>query len=86
MPRQMTGTHWSFSASSTLHADLKWPLTRHRLKIECERAPRGSGKEYINDEVKSGELVWIPQGEQENVFAEKPPAPTNTVSTFLKQN
>ncbi|KAI0685575.1 insert subdomain of RNA polymerase alpha subunit [Cytidiella melzeri] len=48
-----------------------------QLKAECSRAPRGSGKEYINDEVKSGDLVWVPQGEQEVVFADKPPAPTN---------
>ncbi|GJE94214.1 DNA-directed RNA polymerase, alpha subunit [Phanerochaete sordida] len=48
-----------------------------RLQVTCERAPKGSGKEYINDEVKSGDLVWVPQGEQEEVFAGSPPGPTN---------
>ncbi|EKM55347.1 uncharacterized protein PHACADRAFT_161317 [Phanerochaete carnosa HHB-10118-sp] len=48
-----------------------------RLQVTCERAPKGSGKEYINDEVKSGDLVWVPQGEQEEVFANNPPGPTN---------
>lgn len=48
-----------------------------RLQATCERAPKGSGKEYINDEVKSGDLVWVPQGEQEEVFASNLPGPTN---------
>lgn len=48
-----------------------------RLQVTCERAPKGSGKEYIHDEVKSGDLVWVPQGEQEEVFAGNPPRPTN---------
>lgn len=48
-----------------------------RLQVACERAPKGSGKEYINDEVKSGDLVWVPQGEQMDVFAGASPGPTN---------
>ena len=48
-----------------------------RLQVTCERAPKGSGKEYIHDEVTSGDLVWVPQGEQAEVFAGRPPAPTN---------
>lgn len=56
-----------------------------RLKVECSRAPRGSGREYINDEVKSGDLIWVPQGEQETVFADKLPAPTNLVCSSTVQ-
>lgn len=29
--------------------------------------------------MKSGQLVWVPQGEQEEVFAGNPPGPTNKV-------
>ena len=48
-----------------------------RLQVACERAPKGSGKEYLHDEVTSGDLVWVPQGEQAEVFGDNPPAPTN---------
>ncbi|PSR74020.1 hypothetical protein PHLCEN_2v10204 [Hermanssonia centrifuga] len=48
-----------------------------RLQVTCERAPKGSGKEYINEYVKSGDLQWVPQGEQATVFSSNPPAPTN---------
>ncbi|KAJ3489815.1 hypothetical protein NLI96_g1853 [Meripilus lineatus] len=53
-----------------------------KLKVACERNPRvakGAPGEYINDEVKSGHLVWTPQGEQPavSVFAKRPPAATN---------
>lgn len=48
-----------------------------RLQATCERAPKGSAKPYIHDEVTSGDLVWVPQGEQESVFAGNLPGPTN---------
>ncbi|KAF7789292.1 hypothetical protein EIP86_000234 [Pleurotus ostreatoroseus] len=48
-----------------------------KLQVTCERAPKGSAKTYIHDEVTSGDLVWVPQGEQEAVFADNLPGPTN---------
>ncbi|KIP05125.1 hypothetical protein PHLGIDRAFT_74755 [Phlebiopsis gigantea 11061_1 CR5-6] len=49
-----------------------------RLQVACERAPKGRGKEYLHDEVTSGDLVWVPQGEQAAVLgAAAAPAPTN---------
>ena len=48
-----------------------------RLQVTCERAPKGSAKTYIHDEVTSGDLLWVPQGEQEAVFADNLPGPTN---------
>ncbi|TFK33811.1 DNA-directed RNA polymerase [Crucibulum laeve] len=53
------------------------------LKLTCERnpsAPKGSTKPeelYINHELLSKHLTWRPAGEQEEVFADNPPAPTN---------
>lgn len=32
---------------------------------------------YLNHEVLSSDLQWVPQGEQADVFADNPPAPTN---------
>ncbi|KAJ8462621.1 hypothetical protein ONZ45_g17869 [Pleurotus djamor] len=59
-----------------------------KLKVECERNPLapkydGNGDPptdselYINHEVLSSHLVWVPQGEQSTVFVDQPPAPTN---------
>jgi len=50
-----------------------------RLHVVCERnpkAPKGGTGQYINEYVKSGDLVWEPQGEQRSIF-EVDPAPTN---------
>lgn len=53
------------------------------IKILCERnpnAPKGStnpSELYINHELLSSHMEWKPAGEQEDVFAGKPPAPTN---------
>ncbi|KAH8088985.1 insert subdomain of RNA polymerase alpha subunit [Cristinia sonorae] len=50
-----------------------------KLSVACERnpkAPKGSIGQYINEYVKSGDLVWEPQGEQRSIF-EVDPAPTN---------
>ena len=49
----------------------------YRLNVTCERAKKGSLSPYINEYVKSGDLVWEPQGEQATVFASRPPAATN---------
>ncbi|KAF8892876.1 DNA-directed RNA polymerase [Infundibulicybe gibba] len=49
----------------------------------CERNPQASkdateaSELYINHEMLSSHLVWKPAGEQEEVFATNPPAPTN---------
>ena len=54
-----------------------------QIDLTCERnpkAPKGSTKDhelYINHELLSSHLVWAPAGEQEEVFAGHPPAPTN---------
>ncbi|TBU40857.1 insert subdomain of RNA polymerase alpha subunit [Dichomitus squalens] len=48
-----------------------------KLNVTCERAKKGSSSPYINEYVKSGDLVWEPQGEQATVFASRPPAATN---------
>ncbi|GLB38172.1 putative epoxide hydrolase [Lyophyllum shimeji] len=54
-----------------------------RLKVLCERnpsAPKGSTDPavlYKNHELLSSHLVWQPAGEQADVFAASPPAPTN---------
>ncbi|KAF5382773.1 hypothetical protein D9615_003071 [Tricholomella constricta] len=54
-----------------------------KLQVACERnphAPKNSknpAELYINHEVLSSHLVWEPAGEQEDVFAANPPAPTN---------
>ncbi|KAG1811142.1 DNA-directed RNA polymerase [Suillus subaureus] len=54
-----------------------------RLQVSCERrknAPKDTtdpNKLYINHEVLSSHLKWVPQGEQEIVLADNPPAPTN---------
>ncbi|KAG2745784.1 hypothetical protein P692DRAFT_20849892 [Suillus brevipes Sb2] len=54
-----------------------------RLQVACERrknAPKDTtdpSKLYINHEVLSSHFNWVPQGEQEIVMADNPPAPTN---------
>jgi DNA-directed RNA polymerases I and III subunit RPAC1 len=54
-----------------------------QVDLTCERnpnAPKGSTNDhelYINHELLSSHLVWVPAGEQEEVFAGKPPAPIN---------
>ncbi|KAI0948599.1 hypothetical protein AcV7_009294 [Taiwanofungus camphoratus] len=51
----------------------------YRLQVLCERnknAPKGTNI-YINELVKSGDLVWAPEGEQNAVFADAIPGPTN---------
>jgi len=54
-----------------------------RINLTCERnpkAPKGSTNPdelYIDHELRSSHLTWIPQGEQEEVFASGAPAPTN---------
>lgn len=53
------------------------------LKLLCERnpkAPKGAtspSQLYINHELLSSHLVWKPAGEQEEVFTNNPPGPTN---------
>ncbi|KAH0586446.1 hypothetical protein H2248_007680 [Termitomyces sp. 'cryptogamus'] len=54
-----------------------------KLSLLCERnnnAPKGSTKPselYNNHELLSSHLEWVPAGEQSDVFADRPPAPTN---------
>ncbi|KAJ7778629.1 DNA-directed RNA polymerase [Mycena maculata] len=53
------------------------------LKLACTRkkdAPKDTTDPfqlYENHELLSGHLVWVPAGEQADVFSKKPPAPTN---------
>ncbi|KAL6079664.1 DNA-directed RNA polymerases I and III subunit RPAC1 [Balamuthia mandrillaris] len=51
-----------------------------QLKVRCSKAPGGENfqdpeKRYINAKVFSRDLIWEPQGEQEEIFAENPIAP-----------
>lgn len=58
-----------------------------RLQVECTRdesAPKSAEAPYVHELVKSGDLVWIPQGEQEVVFQNSQPAPTNTEIVLAK--
>ena len=54
-----------------------------RLKAACERrknAPKDATDPevlYVNSEVLSSQLEWVPQGEQEAVMSAHPPSPTN---------
>ncbi|KAF9053420.1 DNA-directed RNA polymerase [Panaeolus papilionaceus] len=54
-----------------------------KIDITCSRnpsAPKGSTEPrelYINSELLSSHLEWAPAGEQDEVFAGNPPAPTN---------
>ncbi|KDQ56249.1 hypothetical protein JAAARDRAFT_59156 [Jaapia argillacea MUCL 33604] len=60
------------------------------LQVTCERnknAPKTAtdpAEVYINSEVLSSHLKWVPQGEQEIVFADNPPAPTNPNIVLMK--
>ncbi|KIM36901.1 hypothetical protein M413DRAFT_448827 [Hebeloma cylindrosporum] len=53
------------------------------IELACERnpkAPKGSTKPdelYINHELRSSHITWVPQGEQLEAFASLSPAPTN---------
>jgi DNA-directed RNA polymerase I and III subunit RPAC1 len=61
-----------------------------KLQIECTRntaAPRDSTDVtvlYNNTEVLAGHLEWVPQGEQAEVFAALPPAPTIPEIVLMK--
>ncbi|EMD32879.1 hypothetical protein CERSUDRAFT_160889 [Gelatoporia subvermispora B] len=58
-----------------------------QLNVTCERmknAPRGSTSQHKHEYVRSEDLEWVPQGEQEVVFADKPPAPTNKEIVLAK--
>ncbi|OSX61381.1 hypothetical protein POSPLADRAFT_1057137 [Postia placenta MAD-698-R-SB12] len=51
-----------------------------RLNVACEldkSTPKGAPKQYIHDQVTSGDLEWVPQGEQETAFGDRIPGPTN---------
>ena len=54
-----------------------------KLEVQCLPNPNASktatdpSELYIHHEVRSGHLVWQPAGEQEEVFAARPPAPLN---------
>ncbi|KAG6900651.1 hypothetical protein C0993_006755 [Termitomyces sp. T159_Od127] len=54
-----------------------------KISLLCERnnnAPKDSTKPselYKNHELLSSHLQWVPAGEQSEVFADRPPAPTN---------
>ena len=60
-----------------------------KLDVTCTRntaAPKDATEAsqlYINSEVLSGQLEWIPQGEQATVFP-VPPAPTNPNIVLMK--
>jgi DNA-directed RNA polymerase I and III subunit RPAC1 len=61
-----------------------------KLQIECTRntaAPRDSTDPtvlYNNSEIRAGHLQWVPQGEQAEVFAAHPPAPTIPEAVLVK--
>ncbi|EPQ55395.1 hypothetical protein GLOTRDRAFT_138953 [Gloeophyllum trabeum ATCC 11539] len=61
-----------------------------RLQAACTRnksAPKDStdpAQLYHNSEVLSSHLKWEPQGEQDSVFANCPPAPTNPDIVLMK--
>lgn len=58
--------------------------------MACEldkSTPKGAPKQYIHDQVTSGDLEWIPQGEQETAFGDRIPGPTNPVcATMLRES
>jgi DNA-directed RNA polymerase I and III subunit RPAC1 len=61
-----------------------------KLQIDCTRntsAPRDCTDPtvlYNNSEVRAEHLQWIPQGEQVEVFAGRPPAPTIPEAVLVK--
>ena len=72
----------SFFPGSTDQAMDRNTVVFH-VDLTCERnpnAPKGTTKDhelYINHELLSSHLVWVPAGEQDEVFEGKPPAPMN---------
>ncbi|KAH9856839.1 insert subdomain of RNA polymerase alpha subunit [Lenzites betulinus] len=62
--------------SSRLPGDI--PYDRNtlvfQLDVECSRDQKGN---IVNEYVRSGDLKWVPQGEQESVFGELVPTATN---------
>ena len=61
-----------------------------KLKVDCTRnlvAPRDctdSAVLYYNSEVLARDLQWDPQGEQLEIFAKRPPAPTIPETVLVK--
>ncbi|KAL6304967.1 insert subdomain of RNA polymerase alpha subunit [Sparassis latifolia] len=58
-----------------------------QLNAVCEwdkDAEKGSENPYIHDLVKSGDLKWQPQGDQEEMALAQPPAPTNKEIVIAK--
>jgi DNA-directed RNA polymerases I and III subunit RPAC1 len=61
-----------------------------KLKVDCTRnllAPRDctdSAALYNNSEVLARDLQWEPQGEQLEIFAKRPPAPTIPETVLVK--
>ncbi|KAN0111584.1 DNA-directed RNA polymerase, insert domain containing protein [Russula decolorans] len=61
-----------------------------KLKVDCTRnllAPRDctdSAVLYCNSEVLARDLQWDPQGEQLEIFAKRPPAPTIPETVLVK--
>lgn len=58
-----------------------------KLNVTCEvdknaSKEKGAPRKLIHEEVLSGDLEWVPQGEQASVFTGglPPPAPTNKAS------
>ena len=57
---------------------LKYQIGVCSLNVTCERAKKTGA--LIHEYVTSGDLEWVPQGEQEAVFGGNVPAATNKVS------
>ncbi len=61
-----------------------------KLKVDCTRnllAPRDSTNPavlYHHSEILAGDLLWDPQGEQAEIFAKQPPAPTIPETVLVK--
>ena len=61
-----------------------------KLKVDCTRnllAPRDCTDPavlYYNSEVLARDLQWDPQGEQVEIFAKRPPAPTIPETVLVK--
>ncbi|OBZ65907.1 DNA-directed RNA polymerases I and III subunit RPAC1 [Grifola frondosa] len=78
IPLNVKPSHFDFRLQNDLPTDRNTLV--FRLQVACERdknAPKGSASPYINEYAKSGDLIWVPQGEQESVFVNNIPAPTN---------
>jgi len=48
-----------------------------KLHVKCTHAPTGSEKKYVNDAVYSGDLKWVPIGNQAQTFQDDPPHPVH---------